>query len=237
MGCWNFTVWDNDECFEFLTVLFSFLGLSALPPIAERRQEYGVYGIIRPGAPAPLIVRHTQEELDESCRLLFDLTAADITRCKEADPEFETRLFEAFRKYKGNLPKLGITREHLWTLIHMHVGLPVDPTRLDSLAHAFDTRENGGTYNIDPYLIKFTGGTESDLEEIRNERAPHIRAGILLYKEKILQGEELKPMQMACFGTEDSITLWMMGVLPCSLPPERVWDGMPAAVINGRART
>jgi hypothetical protein len=174
MGCWNFTFWDTDDCVEFLLVLFSHLGLSA--PLPENRtfsMQMIVSGPSTPFGPGPpLLVRHAKEEFDETRRIFHSLAASAFESAKETDPDLEKKLFAELQKGAGApeslLSQLGLEPKHLWSVIHMHVGLPVEVEKLDSLAHAFDTRDKGGTYNIHPYLKSFTRCTPQELESLRN---------------------------------------------------------------------
>jgi hypothetical protein len=239
MGCWNFTFWDNDDCVEFLLVLFSHLGLSA--PLPEKRTfsvQMIVSGPSTPFGPGPpLLVRHSKEEFDETRRIFHSLAASTFESAKETDPDLEEKLFAELQKWgaaESLLSQLGLEPKHLWSLIHMHVGLPVEVEKLDSLAHAFDTRDKGGTYNIHPYLKSFTSSTPQELESLRNSHAPHIRKGVLLYKSMMEQGIALQPKQMAYIGPHVSIVMWMSGSLPHALNPESgyVWRGTPELFIE-----
>jgi hypothetical protein len=116
----------------------------------------------------------------------------------------------------------------------MHVGLPVEGEKLDSLAHAFDTRDKGGTYNIHPYLKSFTGADSQKLESLRNSHAPAIHRGVLQYKDMMTQGIALQPMQMAYIGPRISMMIWKSGLMPGCLGPESVWRGTPEVHIEER---
>jgi hypothetical protein len=240
MGCWNFTFWDNDDCVEFLLVLFSRLGLLSAP-LPEKRTfsvQMIVSGPSTPFGPGPpLLVRHSKEEFDETRRIFHSLAASTFESAKETDPDLEEKLFAELQKWgaaESLLSQLGLEPKHLWSLIHMHVGLPVEVEKLDSLAHAFDTRDKGGTYNIHPYLKSFTSSTPQELESLRNSHAPHIRKGVLLYKSMMEQGIALQPKQMAYIGPHVSIVMWMSGSLPHALNPESgyIWRGTPELFIE-----
>lgn len=248
MGCWNLSFYDNDECFEFLVILFSLLGIR---PAAENRlhvvamipvpPEYGHHH-------RPLIVRHTEEELDEIPRLLKSLTAASILEAKRKNPKLEAQLLEACRRRgleEGDgLAKLGLKAEHLWTLIHMHVGLPVEDTsRLDSLAQAFATRSQGGTFNIDSFLSTFSGIGTEELEKVRDALAPHLRAGVLLFKQFVATKKHPLPaMKLACFGPKISMFMWLNGALPHGLLTSlqtnlNIWSGTPNVITTSHGAT
>ena len=239
MGCWMFTLWDNDECMEFLIVLFEHLGLW---PASTKPRTHVVAMMVAPpemGPSNPLIIRHTEDELEKACDLLEALTADDIQRAKAADPLLERKILAAGQELLS--VRLGLSAKHLWTLIHMHVGLPVDDTAdLDSLAQVFETRANGGTYNMDPFLGNFTGATPDDLEELRNEVAPFIRHGALVYQRLMRRSDAelvLKPMQMASFGPHKSMLLWVNGNAPSDVWAflrKNFWSGSPGVMIKKR---
>lgn len=219
MGCWNISFWDNDECVGFLLLLFPHLALMPFPT----HIQVGV--MVNKVNSVKLLVRHNQEEYDEVHHLLVSITAKTLETAKQVDPYFKEKLFRDAIPNEQGLERIGLTKQHLWTLIHMHVGAPIDDMNdLDTLAKAFDSRDKGGTWIIDPFLQSLTGATLQELEELRNEHAPMIRQGILQYKYRIKESKPLKPMKLAYLGPVVSQALWFQGMLPASLPADKVWD-------------
>lgn len=220
MGCWNISFWDNDEVVDFLLYLFQHMALMPFP----RQRQHTISMMTNKVNGNKLMIRHTQEEYHEIQRILMSMTATTLERAKASDPHFKEKLMGDPDFFPQGLAKIGLTKEHLWTLIHMHLGAPIDTSVLDSLAKAFHTKKKGGTWVIDPYLRSLTGATNKDLEETRKAHAPYIRQGILDYKERMEKGEPLVPMKLAFIGPEMSQAMWFKGMLPEKLPPHLVWD-------------
>lgn len=219
MGCWNFTFWDNDECVSFLISLFQHMALMPMGPQVNLQVAFMTNQI----NDVKLIIRNTQDDYEEVQRIMTSITATSLQTAKASDPLFKEKFFSDYAFREEGLERIGLTKEYLWTLIHMHVGAPATVDELTSLAKAFHTRKKGGTWSIDPFLKSLSGSTDAELEEIRNQHAPFIRKGIIAYKERIKKGETLVPMKLAYLGPLVSQCMWFQYKLPTGLPPQAVW--------------
>ena len=224
MGCWNITLYDNDECVDFLIEIFSLLGIRKVE--ADRSFTVGVLKI--PGMSIPLIARHQPDEVEEIRKTFEALTAKDIQEGKARNPNLKKELFDSCHDLA--LGEMGLTLENMWTLVQMHVGLPLEDTaQADMLAKAFDTRECGGTFKIHDYLCNFTGATKMDLENTRNFLTPSMKKGVEDYKKLMVENKPLKPMKLAFFGIGISFYMWISGMLPDfqNQLAANMWEGTP----------
>lgn len=235
MCCWNFTFWDNDGCVEFLVMLLSALGIRPVPDGRPCQSDIFKTKLGR------LFIRHTKDEYEHVYETFNGLTAGEFQRAQARNPRLKEEVFAACRQAQSdgqsidsNLCVMGLQLDNLWTLIHMHLGLSVDDTTyLDRLAKVFDTRENGGTYSIHPYLGVYPGIPQYALESIRNRLAPKMKEGVDVFKRMVEGDIEICSMQLAFFGPVRSVRLWesskLMKNFHYSLE-ETMWAGTPSLI-------
>lgn len=224
MGIWNISFWDNDEGVDFLQYLFQHLGLVPFP----KQRMHVVYTIgITENATSnklpikPTMVRNMPVEVEEIRGIFASITVETLARAKTADPQFKKKLLQDKDVFELRFhERIGLLPEHLWTLVHMHVGAPVDDVaELDSLADAFDR-----DWRIDPWLGNCTGSTDEQLDDLSRKHAPILSRGVRLYKQWMMEEKELKPMKLTFLGTDNSLSLWVNGFLPHSLDDGKLWN-------------
>jgi hypothetical protein len=246
MGCWNTSFWDNDECVDFLLLLFQHMALIPFPPQRISR----AYAIEFPGAEFTTFVRHSNDEFDIVQRLLASITKTTLQRAKATDTHFKQKLIQDAASPEMNLierlqDRTGLTMDHMWTIIHMHVGAPVDDIQeLDVLANAFvffedeePPRMRSGTYKISAYLTNL-GKSDDWIKEQSRIQATAIHAGVMRYKESMLQNniqginnhhDNLEPLKLQFWGVQNTIALVRgEGKVDLSVP-QNVWNINAAA--------
>lgn len=104
---------------------------------------------------------------------------------------------------------------HLWTLIHMHVGAPCRIKDLDKLSDDVFNLGYRGTYKICVYYLASNSHGYCSTSWIARKlkiRAAEIRKGVLLYKKQLLLDKtNLSPMKLGYLGIERSMKLWRDG--------------------------
>jgi tetrahydromethanopterin S-methyltransferase subunit B len=255
MGCWNTSFWDNDECVDFLLLLFQHMALIPFPPRQERISR--AYAIEFPGAEFTTFVRHSNDEFDIVQRMLASITKITLQRAKGTDTRFKQKLIQDAASPEMNLverlqEQTGLTMDHMWTIIHMHVGATVDDIQeLDALADAFlfehppapTTRRSPrrGTYKISAYLTNF-GMSDGWIKEQIKIQATAIYAGVMRYKESMLlnssiqggminnhQDNLVEPLKLQFWGVQNTIAL-VRGEGKADLSvPQNIWNINAAA--------
>ena len=248
MGCWNTSFWDNDECVDFLLLLFQHMALIPFPLQRISR----ACAIEFPGAEFTTFVRHSNDEFDIVQRLLASITKTTLQRAKATDTRFKQKLIQDAASPELNLierlqDRTGLTMDHLWTIIHMHVGAPFDDIQeLDVLANAFvffeePPRMRCGTYKISAYLTNF-GKSNDWIKEQSKIQATAIHAGVMRYKESMLHNNiqgtnthhhgNLEPLKLQFWGVQNTIALVRgEGKVDLSVP-HNIWKINAAAEIE-----
>jgi hypothetical protein len=242
MGCWNTSFWDNDECVDFLILLFQHMALLPFPRLRISR----AYAIEFPGGEFTTFVRHSSEEFDLVQQLLASITKTTLQRAKATDNHFKQKLTKDAASPEMNLierlrDRMGLTMDHMWTIIHMHVGAPVDNIQeLDVLANAFllfappTPALTRGTYKINEYLTNFLGKSNGWIKEQTKLQATAIHAGVMRYKDSMLHSNMqqginydncLESMKLQFWGVQNTIALvrGREGKADLSVP-QNVWN-------------